>query len=168
MAWETSVLVVANVTADSDELLNALHARRERGPLRITLLVPQRSAGSQSREAARGQLAAALERLRGAGLEADGHVGDCDPIVAVEEAWDPRKFDEVIVSTLTADASRWLALDLPHRIQRHTGAAMTHVVATPKRPLRVTHPDEPPERRGIFSPLQALPWSAPKGDRGRR
>ena len=168
MAWETSVLVVANVTADSDELLGALRKRGERGPLRVTLLVPQRSAGPESREAARRQLAAALERLRDGGLEADGHVGDCDPIVAVEETWDPRKFDEVIVSTLTADASRWLALDLPHRIERQTGAPMTHVVATPKRPFRVTHPDEPPERRGIFSPLQALPWSAPKGGAGRR
>jgi len=34
------VLVVANRTADSDELLAALDERAQRGPARFTLLVP--------------------------------------------------------------------------------------------------------------------------------
>ena len=39
MPWTTSVLVVANVTAGSDELLEALRSRAEQGPTRFTLLV---------------------------------------------------------------------------------------------------------------------------------
>ncbi|HEV2786648.1 MAG TPA: hypothetical protein VGV67_09695, partial [Solirubrobacteraceae bacterium] len=49
----------------------------------------------------------------------------------VQEVWDPRKFDEVIVATLPTDVSRWMALDLPRRIERFTDAQVTHVVASP-------------------------------------
>jgi hypothetical protein len=44
--------------------------------------------------------------------------------------WDPRRFDEVIVATLPTDVSRWMALDLPRRIARYTGARVSHVVAS--------------------------------------
>ncbi len=50
-------------------------------------------------------------------------------MVAVQDAWDPRRFDEVIVATLPTGVSRWLAADLPHRIERLTGARVTHIVA---------------------------------------
>ena len=39
--YRTKLLVVANQTVDSDELYDALHERAERGPLAVTLLVPQ-------------------------------------------------------------------------------------------------------------------------------
>jgi hypothetical protein len=157
MAWQTCILVVANVTADSDELLAALRRRAEQGPIKLTLLVPQKVAGPEAREAASVQLERALEHIREAGLEAEGQVGDSDPSTAVSDIWDPRKFDEVIVSTLAGTASRWLALDLPHRLERMTGCKVTHVVAKPKRPLQVVHPPEHP-KTGILAPLMPLPW----------
>ena len=40
MTWKTSVLVVANQTADSDELVRALTGRTARGPTEFTLLLP--------------------------------------------------------------------------------------------------------------------------------
>ena len=155
MAWQTCILVVANVTADSDELLAALERRAQQGPIKITLLVPQKAAGPEAREAATLQLDRALERMREAGLEVEGQVGDSDPSTAVSDIWDPRKFDEVIVSTLAGTASRWLALDLPHRVERMTGVKCTHVVAKPKRPLTVVHPPEHP-KSGILTPLTTL------------
>jgi hypothetical protein len=157
MPWQTCILVVANVTADSDELVDALKRRAQQGPIRITLLVPQRSAGPEAREAAAAQLEEALAHYREAGLEADGQVGDSDPSTAVSDVWDPRKFDEVVVSTLAGTASRWLALDLPHRLERMTGCKVTHVVAKPKRALHVVHPPEHP-KTGILAPLIPLPW----------
>ena len=76
---------------------------------------------------------AAVERLTREGLRVEAIVGDADPIVAVGEIWDPRRFDEVIVVTLPTDLSRWLTLDLPHRVERLTGARVTHVVAGASR-----------------------------------
>ena len=141
MAWKTKVLVVANRTADSDELLEALRKRSSSGgPVAFTLLVPatpQGLAGAtdmrSGREAARQQLDAAVTRLRDAGLEVDGVVGDPDPCAAVKDTWDPAEFDEIVVSTLPTHTSKWLQLDLPHRVGRMTGVPVRHVVASEKR-----------------------------------
>lgn len=124
----TSVLVVANVTATSPELIQALLAR---GPERRTLLMPCTGPGLQAREACRPQLEEALEAWRAAGLEARGIVGDEDPCQAVHEIWDPREFDEIVVSTLPAPDSRWVRSDLPHRLRRMTDARVTHVHGVP-------------------------------------
>ena len=70
-----------------------------------------------------------MQGLREAGVPVEGVVGDADPMVAVQDAWDPRRFDEVIVATLPTGVSRWMAADLPHRVERLTGARVTHVVA---------------------------------------
>jgi hypothetical protein len=71
MAWEFSLLVVANVTAGSDELIECLRKRAAEGACRFTLVMPA-SGGD-----ARGRLDAALDRMREAGLEnVDGRVGD--------------------------------------------------------------------------------------------
>ena len=115
MAWEFSLLVVANVTAESDELIDCLRDRAEKGACRFTLVMP--ATGAEARE----RLDAALERMRAAGLDnVEGKVGDPDPVVAVMDVWDPMKFDEVIVSTLPTGSSRWLGLDLPHRLEKLT------------------------------------------------
>jgi hypothetical protein len=129
MGWKTNVLVIANKTADSPELVQALRARAERGPVAFTLLLPKNGTDRRTAEAA---LEVSLERIREHGLAVDGQVGDSDPLVAVQEAWDPRLFDEVIVSTFPTHSSRWLLIDLPHRVARITGAAVTHVVAAPR------------------------------------
>jgi hypothetical protein len=149
MAWEFSVLVVANVTATSEELLAALRERGERGACRFTLVMPRCAPG------AREGLAEALEKMRASGLgKVDGHVGDPDPVVAAMDVWDPMKFDEIVVSTLPTGVSRWLGLDLPHRLEKLTGVTVRHVVAEPRRDVRW---ERPPERDdyGVLSPLAA-------------
>lgn len=133
MPWTTRVLVVANRTAGSDELIRSLGERAEMGPCEFKLLVPATPAAAgdthSGKQAAKEQMHEAVEKLQAAGLAVEGRVGDPDPIVAVHEVWDPGEFDEVIVSTLPTGASRWLALDLPRRVGRITGAPVTHVVA---------------------------------------
>jgi hypothetical protein len=158
MPWKASVLVVANVTAASDELLEAMSARAAGEDAEFTLVVPATGGGKAGREAANEQLAAALERMRGASLEVTGKVGDPDPVMAVQDAWDPAKFDEVIVSTLPTGASKWLLVDLPHRVQRMTDAPVTHVVARERKP--VTTRQAPPKRKssGVLEPLNVLGW----------
>jgi hypothetical protein len=156
MAWKFSVLVVANVTSASDELLAALSSRSERGQCAFTLLVPATGGGKAAREAAQVALEKALERMRGAGLEVEGMVGDADPVIAVHDVWDPRRFDEIVISTLPTGASRWLAVDLPHRVEKFTGVPVEHVVAAEPRPPVRTEPAPEPERYGVLSPLAAI------------
>jgi hypothetical protein len=153
MAWEFSLLVVANVTAGSDELIESLRERAERGACRFTLVMPASGAGSRAR------LDAALDRMRDAGLEnVDGKVGDPDPVVAVMDMWDPMKFDEIIVSTLPTGSSRWLGLDLPHRLEKLTSVPVRHVVSKPPREeVPAGPPPEPPKRMGgVLTALSAL------------
>jgi hypothetical protein len=133
MPSPTRVLVVANRTADSEELRASLIERSERGPIEVTLLAPAAwevidpHGGAES---ARRRLRSATERLAADGVAVRGVVGDANPVIAVEQIWDAERFDEVIVSTLPAHLSRWLGIDLPHRVERFTGRPVRHVIAT--------------------------------------
>src|SRR5947209_7603924 len=87
------VLVVANRTAGSEVLLDALRERAARGPAHFHLVVPSTPHGvswaadmHSGGDAAEHDLDGALERLHSAGLEADGEVGDPDPVAAVQDA----------------------------------------------------------------------------------
>ena len=73
-------------------------------------------------------------------MPVEGVVGDPDPMVAVQDAWDPRRFDEVIVATLPTGVSRWMAADLRRRVERFTGARVTHIVA--RAPVPYPDPTE--------------------------
>jgi hypothetical protein len=153
MAWEFSLLVVANVTAESDELIDCLRDRADQGACRFTLVMP--SSGPEARE----RLNAAVERMRAAGLDnVDGKVGNLDPVVAVMDMWDPMKFDEVIVSTLPTGSSRWLGLDLPHRLEKLTSVPVRHVVSRPAREEVPAGPPPPRPQRmgGVLTALGAL------------
>ena len=115
--YQARVLVIANQTAGSPELVAALQARQQKGPDGPDATDagrPQRlrRQGGDARAARR----ACSRSWREAGFDAEGVVGDPDPAVAVQETWDPRNFDEVIVSTLPGSTSKWLQSDLPHRV----------------------------------------------------
>jgi len=162
MAWKRSVLVVANVTATSDELLETLEARADREHATFTLIVPATPFGG-GRAAAQEKLSEALQRLRDAGLEVDGSVGNPDPIVAVMEAWNPKHHDEIVVSTLPMKLSQWLHAGLPERIAKLTGAPVTHLVSQPPKPAAVTAPPPASEDRGVvMGPLSVLAWGGAK------
>lgn len=164
MAWRRTVLVVANVTATSDELLAELEARAQREPARFTLIVPATPFGG-GRAAAETKVFEAIDRLRAAGLEADGAVGNSDPVVAVIEAWDPRSYDEIVVSTLPMKLSKWMHAGLPERISKLTGARVTHLVSQPPRPEMPTAPAPVHEDRGVvMGPLSVLAWGSAKSD----
>ena len=166
MAWTFSVLVVANVTATSDELVAALCERAARDACEFTLVVPAPGVGPHGREVAERTLAQAAERLRAEVFEADGVVGDHDPLVALDDAWDPTRYDEVVISTLPTGLSRWLQVDLPHRAERITGVQVTHVVSQPPREAPRAEPVRRAEHNdGILAPLTALTGKRPERQR---
>ena len=162
MAWTFSVLVVANVTATSEELLETLRERAGRDRCRFTLVVPAPVVGPEGRDAAERTLAEALDHFREAGLEVEGVIGDPDPISAVTDEWDPQKYDEIVISTLPTGVSKWLQVDLPHRIERTAGVQVTHVVAEPQRREPRTERVSKPDSYGVLSPLQALTGKRPR------
>jgi hypothetical protein len=159
MAW-SSILVVANVTADSDELLAALARRSEATRVRVHLVVPIGGAGPD-REQGERQLERGLDRMAAAGVEVQGQVVRGDPVQAVHDVWDAAAFDEIVVSTLPTGISKWLRIDVPHRLAKLTGAQVEHVETAPARPSHpVTHRERHRDESGLLAPLAALPWAS--------
>jgi hypothetical protein len=120
------VLVVANRTAATPALLEAVRARAAVGNAAFTLLVPAATHGldrladpedAASTSEAQASLDLAVPLLEEvAGGPVEGLVGDPDPFLAVQDAVNIRGFDELIISTLSPRVSRWLRLDLPRRL----------------------------------------------------
>lgn len=124
----THVLIVAHRTAATPRLLDAVGERAARGPCAFALLVPRPYWDPETNEAAE-TLELALPLLDGAaGSHVEGFVGSTDPFEAVQDLFTRERFDEVIVSMLPHRISRWLHLDLPHRIGR-LGVPVTVVAA---------------------------------------
>lgn len=161
MTWKRTVLVVANVTAASEDLLQALVARAQREPSTFTLVVPATPFGG-GREAALAKLSEALGQFRDAGLEADGTVGPADPIVAVTDVWDPKRHDEIVVSTLPLTLSKWMHAGLPERIAKLTDAPVTHVVSQPAKRELEAQQARPLGDAGVLGPLSVLGWGGHK------
>lgn len=135
----TRVLVVANRTAATPELLAAVRDRAARGPASFHLVVPATPHGlhrivdpeDSGHAEAQANLALALPLLsEAAGHEVEGQVGDADPLAAIHDAHHAAPFDEVIVSTLPTRLSRWMRLDLPSKA-RALGVPVLHVEADP-------------------------------------
>jgi len=127
-------LVVANQTLTSDSLADAITARMRDGPIRTYVVVPLSPVGGRltwdeekSRTAARERLDEVLGRLRGMGADADGEVGDRDPVSAVRDALRHVEVEEVIVSTLPKGLSRWLGEDVPSRLRDSVHVPVTVV-----------------------------------------
>jgi hypothetical protein len=152
------VLVLANRTAAAPELIEALVHRGERGPIHATLVMPASGPGEAARTESRKRLDKALEAWRAAGIEpCEGVVGDPIPHEALSEVWDPMRHDEVIVSTLPGQSSKWIRSDLPHAIARYTGVSVLHVVAQDPDVHPATSP-APVHERAPLGPLSVLAW----------
>ena len=123
---KTRVLIVANRTASTPRLIEAVHRRAEAGPCEFALLVPDVS----DRKAADWTLETAQRLLRPAARgKVEGLVGGPDPFESVRGAVQDGNFDEVIISTLPRRVSKWLRRDLIRRVEG-LGLPVTAVVPT--------------------------------------
>jgi hypothetical protein len=108
------VLVVANRTAATHRLLEAVRERRRSGPCEFALLIPDVT----DRKRADWTLESALPMLRrAAGGPVEGVVGGEDPFTSVQDAVRDGDFDEIIVSTLSKRKSKWLRRDLVSKVE---------------------------------------------------
>ncbi len=134
-AGTTRVLVVANKTAATPHLLEAVRERAGRGPAGFFLLVPNPdhlAFDRASRDVRHGEqiLALALPLLSdAAGSPVEGRVSSSpnayDDIVA---ELDGGGYDEILLSTLPSHVSHWLHLDLPRRLAE-LGYPLTTITA---------------------------------------
>lgn len=142
-------LVVANQTLGGDHLIEKLDGPLQGGPCSFHLVVPvtQTEASNQwshqaidgvlpdaykiARALAEARLEHESTRLRNAGAEVSGEVVDADPVNHISQLVAAGSYDEVVVSTLPRRLSRWLVLDIPHRIQRAIKLPVEHVVGAP-------------------------------------
>jgi nucleotide-binding universal stress UspA family protein len=138
-------LVVANQTLGGEQLTAKLAECMEAGPCRFYLVAPVTNTEASdrwftgglegvlpgayriARTLADGRLKTELARLREAGADADGEVVEPVPVDAIRKIASREEADEVIVSTLPRRLSRWMAMDLPHRIRRATKLPVTHI-----------------------------------------
>lgn len=130
-----TLLWVGNQTLEDEQVLDEVVARAG-SDARVLVLVPATNsrhqvgarrpapAGDVGDDAglaiARWRLGVAVDRLRAAGVDAEGRVGAVDPFAAVTRLLAEERVDEILVSTLPPASSRWLGVDLPGRLRRHT------------------------------------------------
>ena len=124
----TNVLVVANQTVLSPELLERIRARAEESRASFLIVSPQ---GDDEEHAdADRRLRRALSELRGEGINAHGQIVHPDPYTAAMNAVHDERIDEIIVSTFPGERSGWLRRDLVQRLRKDTGKPVDHVVST--------------------------------------
>lgn len=124
------ILIVANRTAATPLLMDAVRKRAAEGPSTFALLIPN----EPRKGGADWTLDTAIPLLeRAAGGSVERIVGQEEPFEAVRSALQDPGFDEVIVSTLPKRVSEWLRRDLPHRIEK-LGVPVTTVSQTEERP----------------------------------
>jgi hypothetical protein len=128
----TVVLVIANRTASTDELLNHLREKASDPATQrhlFIVIVPQEGGEGVHAQRARGRLRQFLDRTRAAGLLSSGMIGDPDPYTAARNGLQMFRVDEVVVATFGAQRSGWQRADVVGRIRKATDVPVEHVIA---------------------------------------
>jgi hypothetical protein len=127
---DTNVLVIANETVFSEDLLARIRARAKEGPTSFLIIAPQSDREGDDEAEADRRLRRALTELRSEGIDAHGQIVHPDPFTAAMHAVNDERIDEIIVSTFPGERSGWLRRDLIARLREKTGLPVQHVVST--------------------------------------
>jgi hypothetical protein len=135
-AGEYRILVVANETVGGSALLTAIRAHSEGHRTVILVVCPALNSPlkhwvsdeDEARSDAQGRLDRSLAAMRSGGVEAEGEIGDGDPMQAIEDALRTFRPDELIVSTHPPGRSHWLERGVVDRARERFELPLTHVV----------------------------------------
>lgn len=143
-AGERRILLVANETLGdvglSEEIERAAGGQRTQ----VTVICPALTSRVRrwasdldgARAEAQRRLDEILGRLRAAGIEARGEIGDEDPLRAIEDALRSFGADEIIITTHPADRSSWLERDVVARARERLAVPITHLVIDAEAAVR--------------------------------
>jgi hypothetical protein len=136
-AGKRGTLVVANEALEGAALRDVINLLTgSEPPAEVLVMAPALNSRlrhwlSDEDEARRGagvRLAASLERIRAAGIESEGRVGDADPLQAISDALHEFGAQEIVIATHREGRSNWLTRDLVGRAQRRFAQPVVHVV----------------------------------------
>jgi GABA permease len=133
---QTNVLVLANRTVLSDELLARVRKRAAQGKAGFLIVAPQ--GDDEDHEDADRRLRRALTELRSEGINAHGQIVHPDPYTAAMHVLTDEAIDEIIVSTFPGERSGWLRRDLVQRLRKDTKLPVDHVVSAVPQPETVS------------------------------
>ncbi|MBJ7329937.1 MAG: hypothetical protein JHC95_08580 [Solirubrobacteraceae bacterium] len=130
------VLVIANETVGGSALLDEALSRHKADPeTTFHLIVPQTRPRSglviyddAVRHGAQVRVDLATTVMKRHGIDITGDVGDGDPFLAATDALREGGYDELLVSTLPENESRWLGRDLITRLEEAIDVPVAHVV----------------------------------------
>lgn len=133
---ERRILVIANETVAGDTLHAMIRQKSEGYRTNVLVVAPAQPSPLQhlasdddpARQEARERVDASLAKLRKAGLSAQGHVGDPDPVQAIEDALRTFGPDEIIISTHPEGRSHWLERSVVEHARDRFAVPITHVV----------------------------------------
>jgi len=124
--WDViHTLVVATQTVATPDLVNRLKERASDRPHRYTLICPRTDDVGEA-EIVR-DLASTLAQLYKADVDATGQPMSPDPFLAVKNAIEHYRVDEVLISTFAGESSRWLEEDLIGRVREITEKQVEHI-----------------------------------------
>jgi hypothetical protein len=147
-------LVVADQTLGGEQLMEEIRRRMAAGTSSFHVLVPQTRpttpllpppaddpAWHRALLASEARLAQLISRIHAEGGEAKGELADPDPLRAIDSLVSREgRFDEIIISTLPTGVSRWLRMDLPHKVERRYKVPVVTVTAKRAPDRGVTTP----------------------------
>jgi hypothetical protein len=133
---ERRILVIANETVGGDTLQSCIRKRAEGFHEEVLVVAPALNSPLRhwasdedgARSAAAERLERSLERLRAAGVDARGEVGDAEPLQAMEDALRTFGADEIIISTHPEGRSHWLEKGIVEAARERFAVPITHVV----------------------------------------
>jgi hypothetical protein len=126
--WDvTHTLVVATQTVASSDLISRLKKKAAERPHRYTFISPP--SGELTREEVCERLARTLAELYRSGIDATGQPMSPAPLAAIQNAIEHYRVDEILISTLAGEQSKWLQEGLIDQVRAMTDKPVEHVEA---------------------------------------
>lgn len=133
----TRILVIANRTCPCDALADEVAWRAHDVSAEVFVVAPAlnsllrhlTSDVDAALTRAQERVDRAVAQLRNRGLTAHGHVGDTNPLLAIEDALAVYPATEIVIATHPAGQSHWLERGLIEKAKARFGVPITHVVS---------------------------------------
>jgi hypothetical protein len=152
------ILVVANGVVEGKAFRQATGLRNSEGQhAEVRVVAPALNSRlrhwlsdeDEARARADLRLAATLESLCAAGIEADGRVGDSDPLQAIADALVEFQPEEIVIATQSGQRPNWATRDLLGHARRRFTQSVVQIVTEPGEDAKT--PLAPEHRRPAFA-----------------